>query len=93
MKNTEFMDELEFLVMYAFEECDRLMEKFFPSLDWWSFDEFYMSKSLCRIQLSLLEGGSITQVIKTSEYIDWVEKSLEEAEISDYSDYHIYGGK
>lgn len=89
MNNKEFIDELEFLVSYAFDEADRLMEKFFPSLDWWSFDEFYMSKSLCRIQLSL-EEGSITQVIKTSEYIDWVEESLEEAEISDFSESNIW---
>lgn len=71
------------LVRFAFDHDDELMEEFFPSIRKESFDEFYMSefymsKPICRIQAALSMGGSVSLVIPTHKYLDWVDTVLEE---------------
>jgi len=70
-----WIDELGYYVQYAFDHCDELMEKFYPSImQDFEFDEFYMSKSLCRLQVTpVCTAASMSLVISTPDYIEWVQ--------------------
>lgn len=70
-----WIDELGYYVQYAFDHCDELMEKFYPSImPDFEFDEFYMSKSLCRLQVTQMHTAvSMSLVISTPDYIEWVQ--------------------